>query len=75
MKFILLWTVCLMATNVSAQQRRISGTVSDDIDVVIGASVKEIDKNNRIVSATVTDMNAANDQDDLSCDLSNMNCE
>ena len=57
MKFILLWTVCLMATNVSAQQRRISGTVSDDIDVVIGASVKEIDKNNRIVSATVTDMN------------------
>ena len=55
-KLILLWTVCLQATNVSAQQR-ISGTVSDDIDVVIGANVVERDKNNRIVSATVTDMN------------------
>ena len=56
LKFILLWTVCLSATNVSAQ-RRISGTVSDDIDVVIGANVVERDKNNRIVNATVSDMN------------------
>ena len=46
-----------MALPVSAQQRRISGTVSDDIDVVIGANVKEIDKNNRIVSQAITDMN------------------
>ena len=56
-KLILLWTVCLMATTASAQQRRISGTVSDDFDVVPGANVVERDKNNRIVSATVTDMN------------------
>ena len=56
-KLILLWTVCLMATNASAQQRRISGTVSDDIDVVMGANVQERDKTNRIVNATITDMN------------------
>lgn len=55
-KIILLWTVCLMAAPASAQ-RRISGTVSDDFDVVPGANVVEKDKNNRIVSATVTDMN------------------
>ena len=46
-----------MALPVSAQQRRISGTVSDEIDVIIGANVKEIDKNNRIVSQAITDMN------------------
>ena len=46
-----------MALPASAQQRRISGTVSDDIDVIIGANVAEYDKNNRIVSQTVTDMN------------------
>ena len=56
-KLLLLWVMCLMATNASAQQRRISGTVSDDFDVVPGANVVERDKNNRIVSATVTDMN------------------
>ena len=56
-KLLLLWAVVLMALPVSAQQRRISGTVSDDIDVVIGANVKEIDKNNRIVSQAITDMN------------------
>ena len=46
-----------MALPASAQQRRISGTVSDDIDVIIGANVVEKDKNNRVVSATTTDMN------------------
>jgi len=56
-KFLLLWVAALMALPASAQQRRISGTVSDDIDVIIGANVKEIDKNNRIVSQAVTDMN------------------
>lgn len=56
-KLILLLVLCLTATTASAQQRRISGTVSDDIDVVPGANVAERDKNNRIVSATVTDMN------------------
>ena len=56
-KLLLLWVVAIMALPVNAQQRRISGTVSDDIDVIIGANVKEIDKNNRIVSQAVTDMN------------------
>ncbi len=46
-----------MALPASAQQRRISGTVSDDIDVIIGANVVEKDKNNRIVSQAITDMN------------------
>ena len=56
-KLILLWVIALMALPASAQQRRISGTVSEDIDVIIGANVAEYDKNNRIVSQTVTDMN------------------
>ena len=56
-KLFLLWVVALMALPANAQQRRISGTVSDDIDVIIGANVKEIDKNNRIVSQAITDMN------------------
>ena len=46
-----------MALPASAQQHRISGTVSDDFDVIIGANVVEYDKNNRPVSHTVTDMN------------------
>ena len=40
-KLLLLWVVALMALPASAQQRRISGTVSDDIDVIIGANVVE----------------------------------
>ena len=56
-KLILLWVIAMMALPASAQQRRISGTVSDEIDVIMGANVVERDKNNRIVSQTVTDMN------------------
>ena len=56
-KLIMLCVVFLASTTANAQQRRISGTVSDDFDVVPGANVVEKDKNNRIVSATVTDMN------------------
>ncbi len=56
-KLILLWAVVMTALPAGAQQRRISGTVSDDIDVIIGANVVEKDKNNRIVSQTQTDMN------------------
>ena len=56
-KLLLLWVVALTALPLSAQQRRISGTVSDDIDVIIGANVVEKDKNNRIVSQSITDMN------------------
>ena len=56
-KLILLWVIAMMALPASAQQRRISGTISDEIDVIMGANVVERDKNNRIVSQTVTDMN------------------
>ena len=42
-RILLLWVMALSAIPVSAQQRRISGTVSDDIDVIIGANVVEID--------------------------------
>lgn len=55
-KLFLLWAVTMMALPANAQ-RRISGTVSDDIDVIIGANVKEVDKNNRILNAVVTDFN------------------
>ena len=55
-KLFLLWAVVMMALPANAQ-RRISGTVSDDIDVVIGANVKEVDKNNRILNAVETDFN------------------
>ncbi len=55
-KLFLLWAIASMALPANAQ-RRISGTVSDDIDVIIGANVKEVDKNNRILNAAVTDFN------------------
>ena len=55
-KLFLLWAVIMLALPANAQ-RRISGTVSDDIDVIIGANVKEVDKNNRILNAAVTDFN------------------
>ena len=41
----------------SAQIKRISGTVSDDFDVLPGVNVQEVDASGRTVSATVTDMN------------------
>ena len=52
-------TLCLLLTTTLAQAQisRISGTVSDDFDVLPGASVREVDASNRIVNATVTDMN------------------
>jgi TonB-linked SusC/RagA family outer membrane protein len=52
-------TLCLMLVSslAMAQISRISGTVSDDLDVLPGASVAEVDASNRVVNATVTDMN------------------
>ncbi len=47
----------LVSTLAMAQITRISGTVSDDFDVVPGVNVVEIDASNRMVNATVTDMN------------------
>ncbi len=47
----------LVSSLAMAQISRISGTISDDIDVLPGASVAEVDASNRVVNATVTDMN------------------
>lgn len=59
---ILLMTICVwfVASNLFAQVKPgdvISGNVSDDFDVVIGANVVEIDANKRVVAHGVTDMN------------------
>lgn len=56
-KFLLLMIACLATGAAFAQQRRISGTVSDDFGGIMMANVTEVDANNRIVSATTTDMN------------------
>lgn len=56
-KYLLLVVMAVVGLTASAQQRRISGTVSDDFDVIMGASVTELNADNRIVSATMTDMN------------------
>ena len=42
---------------ISAQDHRISGTVSDEFGPVIGCNVIEKDANNRNVNATITDVN------------------
>lgn len=47
----------LVSTLATAQITRISGTVSDEFDVMPGVNVVEIDASNRMVNATVTDMN------------------
>ncbi len=47
----------LVTSLAMAQISRISGTVSDDFDVLPGVNVVEIDASNRMVNATVTDMN------------------
>ena len=45
------------AMTISAQDHRISGTVSDEFGPVIGCNVIEKDSNNRNVNATITDVN------------------
>ena len=57
LKYIITCCLLLTSTFAMAQISRISGTVSDDFDVLPGASVREVDASNRIVNATVTDMN------------------
>ena len=46
----------LVTSLAQAQISRVSGTVSDDFDVLPGASVAEVDASNRIVNASVTDI-------------------
>ncbi len=56
-KILLLWIIAAVAIPASAQTSRVSGTVSDEFDVLAGVSVTEIDATNRIVSSAVTDAN------------------
>ncbi len=49
--------VLLLIAGAATAQQRITGTVSDDIEALPFVNVVERDANNRIVSATVTDMN------------------
>ncbi len=58
LKHILLLCGLLLSTTALAQSiTRVSGTVADDIDVLPGVNIVEIDGSNRMVNATVTDMN------------------
>ena len=57
LRYSILCCLMLVSALAQAQIARISGTVSDDIDVLPGASVTEVDASNRIVNATITDMN------------------
>ena len=56
-KYILFLLLCTACLNLWAQDIRISGTVTDGIEPIIGANIAEKDGNDRIVSATVTDIN------------------
>ena len=57
LRFYILCSLMMVTSLVQAQISHVSGTVSDEIDVLPGASVTEVDASNRIVNATVTDMN------------------
>ncbi len=57
-KFILTTLVLFFCVSTAfAQKRRVTGTVFDDFGGMMMANVVERDANNRIVAATVTDMN------------------
>ena len=56
-KLLLTALMLVIVQAVMAQGQRISGTITDDFGGVMGASVVEVDANNRNVSATVTDIN------------------
>ncbi len=56
-KLMLTAVMLVMVQAIMAQGQRISGTITDDFGGVMGASVVEVDVNNRNVSATVTDIN------------------
>ena len=57
LKIYMTMGLLLVSSLAMAQITRISGTVSDDFDVLPGVNVVEIDASNRMVNATVTDMN------------------
>ena len=56
-KLIITTAVLLLCASTATAQHRITGRVYDDIESIPLANVVERDANNRIVEATVTDMN------------------
>lgn len=57
LKYTLFICLLLVAQMASAQVIRISGTVSDDFDVLPGAQIREVDSSNRIVNSAIADGN------------------
>ena len=53
----MLWIAALAVVPASAQITRVSGTVSDEFGELPGVNIQEVDGNQRIVSATVSDGN------------------
>ena len=56
-RYLLLIMLAVLTFVGASAQHRISGNVSDDIDVLMMVNVVERDANNRIVSHAQTDMN------------------
>ena len=56
-KYLIMLQICMGSLDAMGQNKVASGTVSDDLGPLMGVYVGEIDAANRIVSATVTDMN------------------
>lgn len=56
-KLMLIAVLYLFAQAIMAQGHRISGNVSDNMEPIMMANVVERDANNRIVSASITDIN------------------
>ena len=56
-KYLIICLFCLCPLWAMGQNRVASGTISDDFGPLMGVYVGEIDAANRIVSATVTDLN------------------
>ena len=56
-KYLIMLLFCMGSLAAMGQNQVASGTVSDDLGPLMGVYVGEIDAANRIVSATVTDMN------------------
>lgn len=57
MKYLIMLLFCFGSLAAMGQSQVASGTVSDDLGPLMGVYVGEIDAANRIVSATITDMN------------------
>ncbi len=54
---LLVFLMQAVALTVSAQISSVHGTISDDVEPLIGATVCEIDANGRIIESAVTDLN------------------